>query len=73
MFVKPSCGIYPRMSDEPIKLAEGTTAAPRERQGTRSWLRADECGRHAGFGFARPRQEQHWFCFEHKADVERYL
>ncbi|MER9166204.1 hypothetical protein NKI12_02295 [Mesorhizobium australicum] len=62
------------MSDEPIKLAEGTTAAPRERARVLGHsCEHDGCGRHADFGFARPRQKQHWFCYEHKADGERYL
>ncbi|WP_287094479.1 hypothetical protein [Mesorhizobium sp.] len=31
------------------------------------------CGKHAGWGFAKPRQTPHWFCFEHRADGERFL
>ncbi|MGX9118620.1 hypothetical protein ACWTU6_18420 [Mesorhizobium sp. BHbsci] len=29
------------------------------------------CGKHAGWGFARPRQPLH--CFEHRSEGERYL
>jgi hypothetical protein len=31
------------------------------------------CGEIAGWGFAKPRQTPHWFCFEHREDGERYL
>ncbi|UCI23999.1 hypothetical protein [Mesorhizobium sp. B2-8-5] len=31
------------------------------------------CGKDAGWGFAKPKQELHWFCFEHRAEGERYL
>jgi len=31
------------------------------------------CGKVAGFGFAKPKQAPHWFCFAHKDDGERYL
>ncbi|WP_208721702.1 hypothetical protein [Mesorhizobium sp. M1A.F.Ca.IN.022.06.1.1] len=31
------------------------------------------CGADAGWGFAKPKQEPHWFCFEHRADGERFL
>jgi hypothetical protein len=31
------------------------------------------CGKDAGWGFAKPKQAPHWFCFEHRIDGERYL
>jgi hypothetical protein len=31
------------------------------------------CGNHAGWGFAKPRQTPHWFCFEHRSNGEAYL
>lgn len=31
------------------------------------------CGKDAGWGFARPRQPSHWFCFEHRSEGERFL
>lgn len=31
------------------------------------------CGKHAGWGFAKPKQAPRWFCFEHRDDGERYL
>ncbi|MER8938750.1 hypothetical protein NKH82_04485 [Mesorhizobium sp. M0915] len=32
-----------------------------------------DCGKDAGWGFAKPRQPSHWFCFEHRAEGEAYL
>ncbi|WJI84403.1 hypothetical protein NLY34_19020 [Mesorhizobium sp. C374B] len=62
------------MSDEPSRLAEGMTGAPRDRR------RVDNhacehagCGRDGGFGFAKPRMASHWFCMEHRSEGERYL
>ncbi|RWM67872.1 MAG: hypothetical protein EOR82_26130 [Mesorhizobium sp.] len=31
------------------------------------------CGKNAGWGFAKPRQMSHWFCFEHRALRRRAL
>jgi hypothetical protein len=62
------------MSDEPLRLAEGMTAATRDRAKVLGHTcEHDGCGKVAGFGFARPRQDAHWFCFEHKVEGERYL
>ncbi|RUX00520.1 MULTISPECIES: hypothetical protein [unclassified Mesorhizobium] len=62
------------MSDEPAKLADGMTPAPRERAGALGHMCEHAgCVKHGGFGFARPRLEPHWFCFEHRDDGERYL
>lgn len=33
----------------------------------------DGCGKDAGWGFAKPKQTPHWFCFEHRAEGERFL
>ncbi|KAA3448045.1 hypothetical protein C7I87_24210 [Mesorhizobium sp. SARCC-RB16n] len=62
------------VSDEPIRLAEERAPAPRERARVLGHLcESTGCAKHAGFGFARPRQDPHWFCFEHRGDGERYL
>jgi hypothetical protein len=62
------------MSDEPLRLANGMTPAPRK-GATISDHRCEHlgCMKWAGFGFSRPRQAQHWFCFEHRSDGERFL
>lgn len=62
------------MSDEPARLAEGMTPAPRDRVATLDhFCERSGCGKIGGWGFAKPRQISHWFCFEHRADGERYL
>jgi len=62
------------MSDEPLRLAEGMTPAPRDNaRVVGHFCEHRDCGKVAGFGFARRHQESHWFCFAHKADGERYL
>lgn len=58
------------MSDE-IRL-------PKPEYGTRPGVQHhccehEGCGKDAGWGFAKPKQEPHWFCFEHRADGEHYL
>ncbi|TPN16268.1 hypothetical protein FJ973_06130 [Mesorhizobium sp. B2-1-3] len=60
------------MSDEVIRLPEA--AVPRERGPILGHVCEHEgCAKHAGFGFARPRQDPHWFCFEHRGEGDRYL
>ena len=60
------------MSDEPIKPPEGfVPVAPGGVQAHR--CEHDGCGKWGGFGFARPRQTPHWFCFGHRGGGERYL
>ncbi|WP_322414074.1 hypothetical protein [Mesorhizobium huakuii] len=62
------------MSDELIKLAEGLASATRDAQKVLGHIcEHSGCGKVAGWGFARPRMESHWFCFEHRADGDRYL
>lgn len=62
------------MSDEPTRLAEGMTPVSRERFAALGHhCEHAGCSRHADFGFARPRQKPHWFCFEHRADGEAYI
>ncbi|KAA3452250.1 hypothetical protein C7I87_02330 [Mesorhizobium sp. SARCC-RB16n] len=62
------------MSDEPTKLADGMTSVSRQRATVLGHVcERKGCIRYAGFGFARPGQEPHWFCFEHRGDGERYL
>ncbi|MBZ9905490.1 hypothetical protein LB557_05670 [Mesorhizobium sp. BR115XR7A] len=72
--VKQSYGIFPQMSDEPTRLPDGITPVPRERARVlRHMCERTGCAKRGGFGFARPRQDPHWFCFEHRDDGERYL
>lgn len=33
----------------------------------------ESCAKDAGWGFAKPKQAPHWFCFEHRAEGEHYL
>ncbi|TPL99609.1 hypothetical protein FJ943_14280 [Mesorhizobium sp. B2-3-10] len=74
MPVKQSYGIFPQMSDEPTRLPDGITPVPRERARVlRHMCERTGCAKRGGFGFARPRQDPHWFCFEHRDDGERYL
>ncbi|TIP23248.1 MAG: hypothetical protein E5X67_34195 [Mesorhizobium sp.] len=65
---------------EPIALYEGRTDPPPQGNGavTRPGIQHHrcehpDCGKNAGWGFAKPRQTPHWFCFEHRADGEGYL
>ncbi|RUV29154.1 MAG: hypothetical protein E5X40_09095 [Mesorhizobium sp.] len=37
------------------------------------WCERPGCGKDAGWGFAKPKQAPHWFCFEHRGDGETYL
>jgi hypothetical protein len=30
------------------------------------------CTKWGGFGFSRPRETSHWFCFQHREEGERY-
>lgn len=81
MQVKVDYGIYPRsiegpllMSDEPIHPGDGIATVPRavarvidhrcEHAGCTKW---------GGFGFGKPKQESHWFCYGHRAEGERFL
>ncbi|MER8386529.1 hypothetical protein NKI19_29965 [Mesorhizobium sp. M0751] len=32
-----------------------------------------DCGKDAGWGFAKPKQASHWFCFAHRAEGEAFL
>lgn len=59
------------MSDEPARPSD--PGAPRERGPLGHVCEHAGCGKDAGFGFARPRQPSHWFCFEHRAEGERFL
>ncbi|TPK38721.1 hypothetical protein FJ867_08945 [Mesorhizobium sp. B2-5-3] len=62
------------MSDEPIRLADGITAVPREPVRIENHVCEHAgCGLRAPFGFARPRQDPHWFCLSHRADGDHYL
>lgn len=62
------------MSDEPARLAEGMTPVTRERVASLGhFCEHAGCSKVGGWGFARPRQASHWFCFEHCGDGERYL
>jgi len=59
------------MSDEPTRPGEATQM--RERGPLGHICEHAGCGNDAGWGFARPRQKSHWFCFEHRDEGERYL
>ncbi|MCH4557819.1 hypothetical protein [Mesorhizobium jarvisii] len=61
------------MSDEPIKLAEGMTAARQSGRIENHVCEFDVCGKRAPFGFAKPRQPSHWLCFEHREHGDSYL
>ncbi|WP_032935402.1 hypothetical protein [Mesorhizobium sp. WSM3626] len=62
------------MSDGPSKLADGMTLAPRERVSVLGHLCEHKgCAKHAGFGFAWPRRDPHWFCSNAGDDGEQYL
>jgi len=58
------------MSDE-IGLPQPEYATP---PGVRHHLcEHDGCGKDAGWGFAKPKQAPHWFCFEHRGEGEKFL
>lgn len=62
------------MSDEPIRLAEGMTPVSRDRADVLGHTCEHEgCGKVVGWGFAWQRMESRWFCFEHRANGDRYL
>lgn len=55
-----ACGIFSPMSDGPSRLAEGMTAAPRDRRSVDNHTcEHPGCGKDGGFGFARMRQPSH--------------
>ncbi|WP_181168106.1 hypothetical protein [Mesorhizobium sp. B2-4-19] len=58
------------MSDE-IKLLQPEYATPPSIQ--HHFCEHLRCGKDAGWGFAKPKQSPHWFCFEHRAEGEKYL
>lgn len=57
------------MSDEPTR--PGEIAQPRERGPLGHLCEHTGCGKDAGWGFAKPKQAPHWFCFEHGAEGEK--
>ncbi|RUV92918.1 MAG: hypothetical protein E5X22_11265 [Mesorhizobium sp.] len=59
------------MSDEPSR--PGETVQLRERGPLGHVCEHQGCAKDAGWGFARPRQPSHGFCFEHRGEGERYL
>ncbi|TGR00963.1 hypothetical protein EN833_30565 [Mesorhizobium sp. M4B.F.Ca.ET.190.01.1.1] len=59
------------MSDEPTRPAE--LVQPRDHGPLGHACEHAGCGKDAGWGFARPRQPSHWFCFEHRGEGERFL
>ncbi|TGQ66042.1 MAG: hypothetical protein E5V49_01215 [Mesorhizobium sp.] len=62
------------MNDEPARLAEGITPVQRDRSAVLGhFCEHQGCGKVGGWGFARRRQESHWFCFEHRGEGEGYL
>ncbi len=79
LIVKTGCGIFPPnlrenfpMSDELIRLPgamEPVTCPGIQHH----WCERPGCGKDAGWGFAKPKQASHCFCFEHRGDGEKYL
>ena len=59
------------MSDEPNRPGGQTQA--RERGLLGHVCEHDGCGQDAGWGFARPKQASHWFCYAHRAEGEQFL
>lgn len=53
------------MSDEPSRPGEPVQARERGPLG--------HICEHAGWGFARPTQLSHWFCFEQRGEGEKFL
>ncbi|MCH4561333.1 hypothetical protein MJ877_35295, partial [Mesorhizobium jarvisii] len=60
------------MSDEPIKLAEGMTAARQSGRIENHVCEFDVCGKRAPFGFAKPTTIT-LVCFEHREHGDSYL
>ncbi|MBZ9763977.1 hypothetical protein LB553_24280 [Mesorhizobium sp. CA8] len=58
------------MSDE-IRLPRPEYATPAGVQ--HHVCEHDGCSKDAGWGFAKPKQAPHWFCFEHRAEGEHFL
>jgi len=60
------------MSDELLKVG---TAAPRISPGiVEHWCEREGCSNWGSHGYSRGRnQPTVWFCYEHRADGERYL
>lgn len=59
------------MSDEPSSPGE---QPPSRERGPLGHLCGHEgCGKDAGWGFAKPKQASHWFCYEHRGEGERFL
>ncbi|RWM06975.1 MAG: hypothetical protein E5X80_08290 [Mesorhizobium sp.] len=59
------------MSDEPA--IPGEQVLTRDRGPLGPVCEHAGCGKDAGWGFARPKQPSHWFCFEHCGEGERFL
>ncbi|RWM39921.1 MAG: hypothetical protein EOR75_12125 [Mesorhizobium sp.] len=59
------------MSDEPAR--PGEIVPSRDHGPLGHVCEHDGCGKDAGWGFARPRQPSHWFCFEHRSEGEKFL
>jgi len=60
------------MSDEPAKLPEGF--APTAAGGVQDHKCEHEgCCAWGGWGFGKPKQISHWFCFEHRGKGEKFL
>ncbi|UCI23667.1 hypothetical protein [Mesorhizobium sp. B2-8-5] len=59
------------MSDEPTR--PGEAIQPRERGQLGHACEHAGCGKDAGWGFAKPTQASHWFCYEHRGEGERFL
>lgn len=58
------------MSDEPIP---GEQVLTRDRGSLGHACEHAGCGKDAGWGFGRPKQASHFFCYEHRRDGEQFL
>lgn len=61
------------MSDEPIKLPEGVGPASAPSGIYEHWCEHPGCKEWGSWGFGSKHRGQHFFCFEHRAEGERYL
>jgi len=59
------------MIDEPTHPGEATYA--RERGPLGHVCEHSGCGKDGGWGFARPGQKSHWYCYEHRGEGQQFL
>lgn len=61
------------MSDEPIKLPEDVRPPSTPAGIYEHWCEHPGCKEWGGWGFGNKHRGQHFFCFEHRQEGERYL